>query len=661
MVLSAIEDTLKDQNHGFTPTAYFAALLALLSQALPPTSGIVNKELATSVVYLLDLVTPFVPPPLLRSKFSHILTNLAPALDHQHVEAALLRSAMGCLEALLVVQDAAAWALSPTTASPRRAVTGLLTIAVDHRPKVRKRAQDALTQVLCHPPPSPSLDHPAADLCAETAIRSISAIAQTSGKKHRGPGSSSDDHHPGLVHALQLTKTIASASGGWPSKKIETLCETLLPIARSSNEYLTISTFSIFEAIFTGIARSPSSSAKLPRLLDAIAELRPSQNDSQLLPPWIAILSRGYDVSAQLSPGPTFLQLPALVHSIAAFLASPSSNIRISAAECLLSFTATCIPPAVILHPSDPDLAALAQICHTATKFLSVTYQAAWRDVFRVLAALFAALRWRAAGLLDDVVRTIGELRGSDAFAGKAEADALLGTAVAAIGPEAVLALLPLNLPRPAPGQPGRVWLLPILREHVANTNLLHFRTVFVPLSHAILRIVVDETHDAGGDGGAEKPKPKTMEIKIFETLVQQIWALLPGYCTFPLDVVAAFDRSLAEQVSSILYTQVDFRPDVCRALQLLVETNQVVVDGPADDDDDDDDDGSTKEERLLRRITAAEARRNLDHLASFAGNLLAVLFNVYGQTLPHHRGYILQCINAYLSITPEKVGSSST
>lgn len=36
---------------------------------------------------------------------------------------------------------------------------------------------------------------------------------------------------------------------------------------------------------------------------------------------------------------------------------------------------------------------------------------------------------------------------------------------------------------------------------------------------------------------------------------------------------------------------------------------------------------------------------------------MLAVLFNVYSETLPQNRGFILRCINAYLSITPEQVG----
>ena len=637
VVLSAVEDTLKDQKYGSTPTAYFAALLALLSQSVSPSNGIVSKELATSVVYLLDIIAPHVPAPLLRSKFSQILTSLAPVLTNNDVEAPLIRSSIGCLESILVAQDKAAWALPQTHVSPRRAIAGLLVLASDHRPKVRKRAQEAVTHVLKNPPPSPLLDHPAAEMCAETALRSVNDMA-ASGKK-KGKGHRQEENQPGLMHALQLVKTVASASGGWPSKKIEPLCEVLMNISRSNNEYLTLSAFEIFEVIFAGMA-DEISSAKLPKLMEAISELRPSQNDSQLLPPWIAVMSRGYDVSAQVSPEDTLEKLPEFFETISGFLASSSHNIRVSASECLVSFSVNCVPDIAILEPSIYDEKVLEKLAKTATALLSVKYQSAWMEVFTVLSALFSAFKWRSKGLLDDIVKAIGELRGNDAFNGKKEADVVLGHAIEAMGPDSVLQILPLNLARPNAGQPGRAWLLPILRDHVQNTNLTHFRSEFVPLSETMIQRVKD-------NGNSEK----TMEIKIFETLVQQIWALLPGYCNLPLDLSTAFDQSFAENLANLLYEQTELRVDICKALQMLVDSNQAIVNIEASD----------QELLLKRRATKDDAQKNLDHLSSFAGNLLAVLVNVYERTLPQYRGYILQCINAYLSITPEKVCYSKT
>ncbi|EEY15469.1 90S preribosome component RRP12 [Verticillium alfalfae VaMs.102] len=609
VVLQAVDATLKEQNTPPSPTGYFAALLGLLSQSIE--SGSINSETTSSVVYLLDVVTPYAPQPLLRSKFTQILTLLAPILLLQDAEAMLLRASIGCLESLLLAQDLPAWDLGVTQIGPRRAVAGLLNLAQDPKPKIRKRAQDALKKVLTNPPPSPSLDHPAADMCAHTALATLEDLAAkaTQARKTQKKASAESQHDPALLHALQLVKTIASASGGWPSNKIESLCELLLGIARSGGEYMTVATFDIFEMIFAGMAADDAAaSSKLPRLIEIISELRPAANDTQLIPPWLAILSRGYDVSAQLEPEDTFQNLPDLFTMVLAFLESPSHNIRISASECLVSFLANCVPASVIIEPSVYDEKTLDKVAKAAETLLSVKYQAAWPESFNVFGAI------------------------NDSFGGKKEADEVIGRAIRAVGPDAVLSVLPLNLATPAKGQPGRAWMFPLLRDYVSNTHLAHFRAEMVPLSELMFQRVLDHGEAA-----------KTMEVKIYETLVQQIWATLPGYCDLPLDLAAAFDQSFAELLANLLYKQVELRLEVCRALKTLIESNQAIaeLEDAADD--------MVRQSRVPRET----ARANLAYLGTYAGNMLAVLFNVYTQTLPQSRGPILLSINAFLSITP--------
>ncbi|CAG7558451.1 unnamed protein product [Fusarium equiseti] len=628
VVLQAVESTLKEQNADPTPTGYFAALLALLQQA--NSNDTVNPELATPVVYLLDVVTPYAPQPLLRSKFTQILTLLAPVLLLQDAEPMLLRSSIGCLESLLLAQDAASWELSVSQIGPRRAVAGLLNMSLDHRPKVRKRSQDALKQVLRNPPPSPSLDHPAADMCAQTATKNLEDLAGKIAQARKGKKADAS-HDPAMIHALQLVKTVAAASGGWPSKKIESLCELLLGIAKSGNEYMTMAAFEIFEMIFEGMTDEVSS-AKLPRLMEIISELRPSANDTQLVPPWLAILSRGYDVSSQVEPDETFQNLPQLFDMVAQFLEAPSENIRISASECLVSFMANCIPQQVILEPSIYDEKILEKISKSAESLLTVQYQAAWLQTFNVLGAIFDTLRWRSYPIMMNVTKTIGEIRENGSFRNKKEADEVIGKAIRAMGPEAVLSILPLNLAKPTKGQPGRAWMFPILRDYTSNTNLAHFKSEMVPLSEVMFQRVLDH-------GQAEK----TMEIKIYETVVQQIWSTLPGYCDLPLDLTQAFDQGFAEILANLLYKQVELRLDVCRALKTLIESNQAIA-GIEE----------LEEDLVLQsRVSRADAKKNLEYLSQFAGNMLAVMFNVYTQTLPQSRGPILQTINTFLSITP--------
>ncbi|KAG5922192.1 hypothetical protein E4U42_005575 [Claviceps africana] len=631
VVLQAVESTLKEENTAPTPTSYFAALLALLQQA--NSNGNVNIELATPVVYLLDVVTPFAPQPLLRAKFTQILTLLAPVLLMQDAEAILLRTSIGCLESLLLAQDAPSWELSVSQIGPRRAVAGLLNLSLDHRPKIRKRAQDALKKVLKNPPPSPSLDHPAADMCAHTALKNLEDLAGKAAELRKNKKSSDSVHDPALIHALQLIKTVAAASGGWPSTKIESLCELLLGIAKTGNEYMTMAGFEIFDLIFESMSGEVSSS-KLPRLMEIISELRPASNDTQLVPPWLAVLSRGFDVSAQVEPDDTFLKLPDLFAMIAQFLESHSENIRISASECLVSFMVNCIPEQVILGPSIYEEKILDKIAKTAESLLTVQYQAAWLQTFNVLGAMFTSFRWQSYPRMMNITKTIGEIRENSSFRNKKEADEIIGQAVQAMGPEAVLTALPLNIMKPVKGQAGRAWMFPILRDYVSNTELDHFKTEMVPLSEAMFQKVLDH-------GSAEK----TTEIKIYETLVQQIWATLPGYCDLPLDLMEAFDQGFAEMLANLLYKQVALRLDVCRALKTLIESNQAIASIREGEED----------FMLQSRVSRDAAQKNLVYLGRYAANMLAVLFNVYTQTLPQSRGPILQTVNAFLSVTPHQ------
>lgn len=623
--MNSIEETLRSQKLALTPTAYFSAALAIL-KSQPGT------EVVTSATYLLDLITSHVPAGLLRAQFSAIVVLLAPSLSESENDAPLVRSAIGCLESLLVAQDNAAWALPQTQTSPRQAIPALLGLAVDQRPKVRKRAIEALTTILKNPPPGPALDHPAAELCAVAAQNNLKNAVDLVHQARRQKGRPDDSHDPALIHALQLTKIVATASGGWPSKKIEQLCELLLSISRSKNDYLVMSAFEVFEIIFEGM-QDEVSSAKLPRLLDAVVELKPDQNDSQLLPPWIAVVSRGYGAAAAIEPEDTFAKVPELFDLISAFMTNSSHNIRVSASECLISFFANCISDTVISEPSIYNEKILEQLSARALGLMSVKFQTAWMEVFTTLSALFDALRWRGDPYLLPIVKSVGELRGNGGFQGKKEADDVLGSAIRNLGPAAVLSVLPHNLLAPKPGQPGRAWLLPLLRDHVSNTTVAHFKADLIPLSEAMFQRVVDH-------GAAEK----SMDIKIFETLVHQTWATFPGYCDLPLDLTSTVGQPFAEMISNLLYQQHDLRVDLCRGLQNLVQSNQALLAS----------DLSDEILRLERRITRADAEANLAHLSTLANNLLAVLFNVYSQVLPQSRAYILQCINAYLSITAQ-------
>lgn len=623
-VLKAIDETLASEDTKQSATAYFATILALLAKS----SDSVNtngdaKDILQALIYLLDLVATETPPPLLRSKTSQVLGHISVALSRTSPDAPLLKSVIGVLEALLSVQDQTSWKIPATQQSPRQGLSHLLVLVSDTRPKVRKRAIDALTHILARPP-SPSLVHPALDTCAESALQKLQSTTRDVNVRK-----ADKEAEPALIHALQLTGSILSAAKAWPVSTVEPLCQTLMPISKSTNQHIVMACFETFEALFTAMIDNPVIE-NWSMMLDNIAQLQPSKEDTHLLPTWVAILTRAHEVLSQSNPDHTFQRLPDVFAQIASFLDSTSTNIRTSASEGLVALIKTCIPQRVLVEPAEADIAILQRLGAIMDNLLSVNFQSAWMEVFNVVNAMITSLRWRAVPSMDRSITTIGDLRGNDAFNGNREADLVLSSAITSLGPDVLLNLLPLNITKQRPGQPGRAWMLPLMRNTISNTKLRHFTSHMMPLSDTIKQRIA-----------AQQKAEKTVEIKIFETLDQQIWATLPGYCTLPTDLTTAFDQAFAETLAGMLYREVRLRTVICRALRSLVESNQQVL--------------KTADHELVRlgRITVADAKSNLSHLAGFASQVLAVLFNVYSQTLPQDRIAIIEAIDAYLGILP--------
>src|SRR4051794_34023501 len=79
VLLHALEATFTEQNAEKTPTAYFAAILTTLDGTLQkgaPSLG--EGDVLPAELYLLALVAPFVPPPIVRMQLNTLLSHTAP-------------------------------------------------------------------------------------------------------------------------------------------------------------------------------------------------------------------------------------------------------------------------------------------------------------------------------------------------------------------------------------------------------------------------------------------------------------------------------------------------------------------------------------------------------------------------------------------------------
>lgn len=624
LILAAVEDNIAEQNNARTPVAYFVSFLALLEQAVVDDE-IADAGVAAASAYMLDLVLPAVPPALLREKFAAVLTKLAPVFLAAGAEALIVRSAIGAFELLLLAQDTALW-LAPGQVSPQRALVGIMELALDPRPKVRKRAQEAVRTVLANPPPGPSATHVALPVCADLALLQMERLRADKSKQTL------------LIHALQLVAAI-TLSNAWPAGKFDTLCDALLAVSRTLDQYLVAAAFAAFDGLFLAMAHDVDAE-RFAKVLLIIFDLRPNTDDTHLAAAWLAVVASGVQLFGEVLPVQNLHRFPTYIAAVSECLAAESSDIYLSAGQCLMAIVSEGFPDSFLVS-DDAEISALVDRTiayigtHIERDLLAIKYQHATKEVLEWAAACIAKFRNRASPFLG-VLEAAGQWRTNEleAFPHNKQAEDVIAAGVAALGPEAVLARLPLNFAGSL--GPGRAWMLPLLRDNVRNASLAFFQRELVPVAAFFAEKAAAAQQDS-------------VHSKIFATLADQTWALLPPFCDLPRDLPEAFTDDFAAGLADRMYADVALRVTVCHALRLLVESNVAYAGGALADDP-----------VMQKQFAVEQATENIALLALKAANLLLVLFNIFSSTAPELRGFVLETIDAYLGIVPKDALSAT-
>ncbi|EDO17502.1 hypothetical protein Kpol_1058p39 [Vanderwaltozyma polyspora DSM 70294] len=646
IILSAVEENMDAQQLANETSKniinYMLSFLSLLDQAIDSQKGTIKDvTISTSATYLLDLIFQYSPKKLLRSKFPEILTKIAPCLTC--VEAPLNRSAIGCLESLLVAQDAQAWNNTHNlNVTPRRGLQGLLELSIDPRPKVRKRAVDAIVKILLNPPAAPSAEHLGSALIAAFCLKELTSIlneiSTMSNKKLKTQGGELNSK---LIHILKLISRIVSTNQ-WPTAHIDQLCDCLLEVTKSSEQYIVSSSFECFENLFNSIAESSQlglAENKFLNVLNIILELTPSNKDTHLTGPWIAVIVKGISSYAISQPLKAIVTIPQIFKLMANYLSSEVPEIYYSASQCLIAILTNAVNDKLLLEkPLVDDVTydtvsnLLAELSEHFVELLSIRYTHCAKEILSILSAAFNKFRYRANPYLIKPLLIVDQWRVNEEnfLDFRNEAELVIGSAISGMGPEIVLSHLPLNLENPSGNAPGRAWLLPILRDHTRHAQLATFVNELSPLITSF-------------ESKYSKVPKESVQLKIFQTVVDQIWSTLPHFCELPTDLVETFTDEFAAELSSLLYSKVELRTTICNSLKMLVESNTAYVNGALAED-----------VILQQRLPVEKSREYIDYLSTKASNILAVLFNIYTQTSPNTRGFILDTIESYLKITSE-------
>lgn len=697
MLKKATKETKKQQKKADNGTSLLASTVYLLTLVTPFVApGVLRSQLQ-------NLIEPL--GEVLSAPYSTASTQQAES------HAALLRSAMGVLQQLLL-----ALATDRPTLSSHLQLRGCwnstLRLCMDARPKVRRRAQELVGKIL--ETEENAKAHPFAAKTVEWAISALEEVNVSGGINTQQVKAPAFDKKTGRasqpeVAAAERQKHVDGGSantGIWvcaflkqlapvlPAKSVPPLSTNLLRLISQRNPFLSTAAFEVFERLFRmgrphedssftttsqmtlqggfQISSKKINTDMMAQTLDALcsASVKPSASDVQLVPAYLRALENAMVAYSRVDDGQVaWKRMPGIWKSIIELSLSTGSKAsresvqtRIAGRDALSALARYCIPDQAIEEAIAAKAQGLSHPLLTIISFFedSLTTQAlrythSQSAILSVLATLMLRLRSgpataassstgradpAATELLLPIVDTVGSLRSQPNFEHREEADGVIGAAIQVCGPAAVLEILPLNLISDDGVLQGRAWLLPLMKSRITNSQLSHFVAVMVPLSESLFNKRA-EAEEQDETGKVRAP----VQAKVYEALIEQVWSLFTGYCDLPTDMAKAFDAPFIELLANVLYSQSTLRPSICRGLQLLVERNLSLASSSAEAD------------VLIRSfgLSSKEGRANVAQLSTLAPSLLVVLFNVFSQSPGESRGYLSDCINAYLGVMSQE------
>ncbi|CAJ1067594.1 RRP12-like protein [Xyrichtys novacula] len=600
-VLAAVTEVIRSQGGKETETEYFAALMTTLEV-------VDSAESQAAVAYLLNLVMKRVPAPVLMSKFSDTTKALMDVMSKEATSetASALRWILSCLATLLRKQDASVWTY-PTTL---QAYHGLLSFTVHSKPRVRKAAQQGVCAILRgsdflfkdDAPPH----HPAAMTTAKFCMKEMEQA-----------GGSKEDTT--TLHVLGLLKELI---GTFPLGAVKSCCETLLRVMTLSHVLVTASAMQAFHRLFSGKPNASSLSPELnAQIITALYDYLPSENDLQPLLAWLTVMEKAHVHLASLQSSLSLGHLPRLFSAAMSCLLSPHTQVVSAAANTLKTLLTECVAPHIaeigMITPtaSAGNPSYVCKMFRIVEEGLSYRFHAAWPFVLQVLGCFYRVAGKQAHPIMTKSLQSVADLRSTPQFPFSGELDLAVGGAVESMGPEVVLGAVPLNITGFEDDlEFPRSWLVPVIRDHVKNTHLGFFTSYFLPLA-STLKQRAEELEQAG----------QKLEAKVYQMLQMQIWTMLPGFCTCPVDLLTSF-KGIARVLGTAINERPDLRLTVCQALRTVINKSC-----------------STEEEKV--------------EIGRFSKNFLPIFFNVYSHQPAagepaSYRMAVLDTIKVYLTVT---------
>lgn len=630
IVLEAVEENFEDISTT-TVTHYMISLLSLLDESLDSeTKEITDLTMANSAMYLLDIVFKYASPAILREKFIDLLAKIGPCITDEKTDAPLLKASVGTLENLLKSQDLKTWVNKDNLQlNPLRGLNAILELCLDSRPKVRRRALEAIEGILSVVPLGTKEgvhEHVASKKIIDYGINALKTVSSNNGKNDKETSNMQ----------IQLCKLfeIIVVTNQYPADKLEVLINILLKLCKNNenNLFLISNIFGLFTKIFT------NDSIDIEQILKSVLALKPSLNDELLASNWCDLISKGCITLSKKNDLNFFLtDFLQIFITLKNFLTSENSKIVNRCFVALTNLIENSLNQTFMVTEDMNIEGKIEQTIESLGNELldmlsSINYSRAIPEVLNIVALVLNKISLKSdKKVYVDILKQVGEWRTNaetTTVENVAEIELVLGAYLKNLGTDKVLQVLPLNLSKKTMNNgPGRAWFFPLMRQYTRYSELSIFVNELMP----VLELFNEKM---------EKSPKESMERKIFETIVDQIWHCLPSFCYLPKDLTVSFNDQFAADLCNVLYSNVELRPTICHALRNLVDSNKNEV-----------------EDLIYKDLYFPEEvlTSNLEYLKrTKVSNMLSVLFNLFSQTHPTKRHFLLTTIECYLNIATE-------
>ena len=651
-VVKTMAEVLREQAVDPIPTAYFAVAMSCLERQV--ASGAQNEEMTTTLCTFLAMALHKTSASVLRSKADAALKLLVGLLATDAENANTVRAVLSCLELVIRGADTSNWLMIAP------AFNCLLRFSLDQRPKVRKRAQSCMTGVLSSLQGTHALGT-ASEVVFNLFDQSLNSVSKSlSGK--------SDNSATGAVEVLHMLDALKQFLPLLSVKSIGRILPHLAQLHELQQPMVTRNVLDTLQTLcmYSSAEIPPVAFGDLLSRLGALlarGENRSSVDDLTVV---TRILQHGFQKLWKADRSLCVAKLPSVFHSLIGLLASEQEEVVFAAAESMRHLIESCIDEAMIqqgvtqvrLHGEEQKrkgaLTPIERICVSVESSLGYQYRTAWDMSLHVVAALFGKLRESSAILMASTVTTLGDLQNmpDDDMACRKQLHSALGSAVAAMGPDKFLATLPLEMDGPNLTE-SRVWLLPILKQHMVGARLRFYQETLVPLATRL-------RERARKCAGAGKP----VAAKNAESCVQSIWALLPSVCNYPSDTANSFSL-IAKTLGDVLQKEPELRGLVCSSLKTLVAQNRKARGDKMDDKvagkiiEEEISELNVAEQRASSLYTPEVAAANLKAISGYSRNFLPLLFNLFVASPAERRGDLQLTIAAIASISDKQTCKS--